>query len=123
MLCKDPVQLTGLGARDSLRLEAGMCLYGQDLDEDTTPVEAGLAWVIGAPCGFDCRQLADILPYVGKERRKSGEFIGAEGVRQHLENGPPRRRVGLIIEGAPARRESCMPLAFHNPELMQRYLT
>ena len=41
------MQLTGLGARDSLRLEAGMCLYGQDLDEDTTPVEAGLTWVIG----------------------------------------------------------------------------
>lgn len=48
LLSKAPVQLTGLGARDSLRLEAGMCLYGQDLDEDTTPVEAGLSWVIGA---------------------------------------------------------------------------
>lgn len=47
LLAKAPVQLTGLGARDSLRLEAGMCLYGQDLDEDTTPVEAGLTWVIG----------------------------------------------------------------------------
>ena len=47
LLSKPPVQLTGLGARDSLRLEAGMCLYGQDLDEDTTPVEAGLTWVIG----------------------------------------------------------------------------
>jgi aminomethyltransferase len=43
-----PVQLAGLGARDSLRLEAGMCLYGHDLDEDTSPVEAGLSWVIGA---------------------------------------------------------------------------
>jgi aminomethyltransferase len=49
MLVKSPVQLIGLGARDSLRLEAGMCLYGQDLDEDTTPVEAGLTWVIGSP--------------------------------------------------------------------------
>lgn len=48
LLSKLPVQLTGLGARDSLRLEAGMCLYGQDLDEDTTPVEAGLTWLIGA---------------------------------------------------------------------------
>ena len=46
-LTHEPVQLTGLGARDSLRLEAGMCLYGQDLDESTTPVEAGLSWVIG----------------------------------------------------------------------------
>ncbi|RPD52353.1 glycine cleavage system T protein [Lentinus tigrinus ALCF2SS1-7] len=86
LLSKPPVQLTGLGARDSLRLEAGMCLYGQDLDEDTTPVEAGLTWVIG------------------KDRRESGDFIGAEGVRKHLKEGPPRRRVGLIVEGAPARQ-------------------
>jgi len=56
MLSKAPVQLTGLGARDSLRLEAGMCLYGQDLDEGTTPVEAGLSWVIGIlfSCAFEC---------------------------------------------------------------------
>jgi aminomethyltransferase len=47
MLSQLPVQLAGLGARDSLRLEAGMCLYGNDLDEDTSPVEAGLTWVIG----------------------------------------------------------------------------
>ena len=47
LLSKQPGQLTGLGARDSLRLEAGMCLYGEDLDENTTPVEAGLTWVIG----------------------------------------------------------------------------
>ncbi|KAI8985626.1 glycine cleavage system T protein [Trametes punicea] len=86
LLSKPPVQLTGLGARDSLRLEAGMCLYGQDLDEDTTPVEAGLTWVIG------------------KDRRESGGFIGAEGVRKHLKDGPPRRRVGMIVEGAPARQ-------------------
>lgn len=62
-----------------------MCLYGHDLDEDTTPVEAGLSWVIG------------------KERRESGDFIGAEGVRRHLEEGPPRRRVGLVVESVPAR--------------------
>ncbi|KAF9261839.1 glycine cleavage system T protein [Marasmius fiardii PR-910] len=88
LLSKDPkvVQLTGLGARDSLRLEAGMCLYGNDLDETTSPVEAGLTWVIG------------------KDRREVGEFIGAEGVRSHLKNGPPRRRVGFVIEGAPARQ-------------------
>lgn len=65
-----------------------MCLYGQDLDEDTTPVEAGLTWVIG------------------KDRRERGDFIGAEGVLKHLKDGPPRRRVGLVVEGAPARRTS-----------------
>jgi len=86
LLSKHPVQLTGLGARDSLRLEAGMCLYGNDLDEETTPIEAGLTWVIG------------------KERRETGDFIGAEGVIKHLKDGPPRRRVGLVIEGAPARQ-------------------
>ncbi len=47
ILSRSPVQLTGLGARDSLRLEAGMCLYGHDLSEDINPVEAGLSWVIG----------------------------------------------------------------------------
>ncbi|KAH7923694.1 glycine cleavage system T protein [Leucogyrophana mollusca] len=86
LLSKAPVQLTGLGARDSLRLEAGMCLYGNDLDEETTPIEAGLTWVIG------------------KERRETGDFIGAEGVLKHLKEGPPRRRVGLVVEGAPARQ-------------------
>jgi len=86
LLSKSPVQLTGLGARDSLRLEAGMCLYGNDLCEDTTPVEAGLSWVIG------------------KDRRENGNFLGAGTVRKHLKDGPPRRRVGMIVAGAPARR-------------------
>ena len=65
-----------------------MCLYGQDLDEDTSPVEAGLTWVIG------------------KERRETGGFIGADLVLKYLKDGPPRRRVGFIVEGAPARRKS-----------------
>ena len=98
LLSQAPVQLTGLGARDSLRLEAGMCLYGQDLDEDTSPVEAGLSWVIG------------------KERREAGGFIGADLVLKHLNDGPPRRRVGFIIEGAPARRKY-LPLAVFYAEL------
>ncbi|KAH9479139.1 putative aminomethyltransferase, mitochondrial [Psilocybe cubensis] len=86
MLLKPPVQLIGLGARDSLRLEAGMCLYGNDLDETTTPVEAGLSWVIG------------------KDRKVDGGFIGADIIQKQLKEGPTRRRVGLVVEGAPARR-------------------
>jgi aminomethyltransferase len=80
----------GLGARDSLRLEAGLCLYGSDLDEATTPVEAALDWTI---------------PHArraGGER--AGGFPGAEVILGQLANGPARRRVGLRPEGrAPVR--------------------
>lgn len=79
------VQLAGLAARDSLRLEAGMCLYGHDLDESVSPVEGALAWT------------------VGKDRRAAGDFLGAERVLRELKDGPPRRRVGLVVSGAPAR--------------------
>ncbi|KAI9644861.1 Aminomethyltransferase, mitochondrial [Ciborinia camelliae] len=88
---EEKLQLAGLGARDSLRLEAGMCLYGHDLDDTTTPVEAGLGWV------------------VGKERRTEGGFHGAEVILKQLTlkskggSGVERRRIGLIVEGAPAR--------------------
>lgn len=76
----------GLGARDSLRLEAGLCLYGHDIDEGTMPVEANLAWVIG------------------KRRKLARDFPGAERIMEELMNGPPRKRVGLKPEGkAPAR--------------------
>ena len=76
----------GLGARDSLRLEAGLCLYGQDIDETTTPVEAGLAWTIA------------------KRRRAEGGFSGAATVLRQLADGPSRRRVGLALDGrTPAR--------------------
>ena len=85
------LRLAGLGARDSLRLEAGMCLYGHDLDDTTTPVEAGFSWV------------------VDKSRRSNGQFHGSEVILQQLKPkkdggaGVSRRRVGLIVEGAPAR--------------------
>lgn len=88
---EEKLQLAGLGARDSLRLEAGMCLYGHDLDDTTTPVEAALSWVIG------------------KDRRTSGGFHGAEVILRQLTpkskggSGVERRRIGLIVEGAPAR--------------------
>ena len=76
----------GLGARDSLRLEAGLCLYGNDIDATTSPVEAGLTWSIG------------------KRRRMAWDFPGAERVREELANGPKRRRVGILPEGRqPAR--------------------
>lgn len=86
------VQFAGLGSRDSLRLEAGMCLYGHDLDDTTTPVEAGLSWIIP------------------KERRSADAgFYGADVIGAQLTPkskggaGVARRRVGLVIEGAPAR--------------------
>ncbi|KAK6542113.1 Aminomethyltransferase, mitochondrial, variant 2 [Orbilia ellipsospora] len=78
-------KLAGLGARDSLRLEAGMCLYGHDLNEDTTPVEGALTWV------------------VAKNRRDRGDFPGAKQIVNEIKNKPSRRRVGLIVKGAPAR--------------------
>ncbi|KAJ2304995.1 hypothetical protein IWW52_004971 [Coemansia sp. RSA 2704] len=80
------VKLAGLGARDSLRLEAGLCLYGSDIDATTTPMEANLVWTIG------------------KRRRAEGGFIGADVILDQLaKKGGTRRRVGLVIEGAPAR--------------------
>jgi aminomethyltransferase len=77
----------GLGARDSLRLEAGYCLYGHDIDETTTPIEAGLAWSIS------------------KRRRTEGGFPGAAVIQKQLEEGPPRLRVGLKPEGRAPLRE------------------
>jgi len=79
------IKLAGLGARDSLRLEAGMCLYGNDLDDTTTPNEAGLLWTIP------------------KRRRAEGGFIGHSVIAQQLQDGVERRRVGIIVKGAPAR--------------------
>jgi aminomethyltransferase len=86
-LAADPeVKPAGLGARDSLRLEAGLCLYGHDIDEETSPVEAGLAWSIG------------------RRRRCDGGFAGEARILDELANGPARRRVGLRPDGrAPAR--------------------
>jgi aminomethyltransferase len=76
----------GLGARDSLRLEAGLCLYGNDIDETTSAVEANLVWTIG------------------KRRRTEWNFPGAERVREELDNGPKRLRVGILPDGRqPAR--------------------
>ncbi len=87
LLLADPaVKPIGLGARDSLRLEGGLCLYGHDIDETTSPVEADLMWSIA------------------KRRRAEGGFIGASRVQKELAEGPKRKRVGIKPEGrAPAR--------------------
>ena len=87
LLLADPqVKPVGLGARDSLRLEAGLCLYGHELDETISPVEADLVWSIQ------------------KRRRLEGGFIGAARVQKELAEGVAKRRVGIRPEGrAPAR--------------------
>ena len=86
LLADANVKPIGLGARDSLRLEAGLCLYGHDIDETTSPIEAGLQWSIP------------------KQRRIDGGFIGAERVQRDLAQGVARKRVGIKPEGrAPAR--------------------
>lgn len=86
LLSHDAVAPIGLGARDSLRLEAGLCLYGHDIDETTTPVEAGLTWT------------------VGKRRRENADFPGADTILGQISDGPARKRVGLLPEGrAPVR--------------------
>lgn len=91
LLAMEEVAPIGLGARDSLRLEAGMCLYGHDIDEGTTPVEGNLTWAIQ------------------KVRRtggaRAGGFPGATRILKELAEGPARRRVGLRPEGRAPMRE------------------
>ncbi len=77
----------GLGARDSLRLEAGLCLYGHDIDKETTPVEAALCWTIP------------------KRRRETGGFAGAEVILPQFTDGSARKRVGIIPDGKAIARE------------------
>ena len=82
LLNHDAVAPIGLGARDSLRLEAGLCLYGQDINQTTTPVEAGLAWAIA------------------KNRRQKGDFPGFGTINQQLAHGTKRQRVGMRPKSA-----------------------
>jgi aminomethyltransferase len=89
LLAQPEVRPIGLGARDSLRLEAGLCLYGHDIDTGTSPVEADLVWSIQ------------------KRRRAEGGFPGAARIQAELANGPSRKRVGILPDGkAPAREHT-----------------
>ncbi len=98
LLALPEVKPAGLGARDSLRLEAGLCLYGQDIDETTTPIEADLAWTIG------------------RRRRAEANFPGADVILAQLKDGPARRRVGIRPEGkAPVRAGAALTLADGTP--------
>lgn len=96
LLENENVRLSGLAARDTLRLEAGLSLYGNDIDENITPKQAGLLWAIS------------------KRRRAEGGFVGSQVILDEI-NGVKectQRKVGLIIEGAPARNGT----KIHNPE-------
>lgn len=89
LLSHNSVKPIGLGARDSLRLEAGLCLYGHDIDETTTPIEGALAWTIG------------------KRRRAEANFPGARIIMEQIASGVARKRVGILPEGkAPAREHT-----------------
>lgn len=100
LLAHADVAPIGLGARDSLRLEAGLCLYGHDIDAATTPIEAGLTWAIQ------------------KVRRaggaRAGGFVGADVILPQIENKPARKRVGLRPDGRAPMREG-VPL-FAGPD-------
>ncbi|MGH6919582.1 MAG: glycine cleavage system aminomethyltransferase GcvT [Geminicoccaceae bacterium] len=87
LLDQAEVEPAGLGARDSLRLEAGLCLYGHELTPETTPIEAGLAWTIG------------------KRRREQGGFPGAEVIAREISEGPARKLVGIRPDGRTPARE------------------
>jgi aminomethyltransferase len=99
LLGQEGVQPIGLGARDSLRLEAGLCLWGHDIDETTSPVEAGLAWSIQ------------------KRRRGEGGFPGARRIQDELSNGAKRRRVGIRPDGRAPAREGAEILALLGEKL------
>ncbi len=92
LLADEAVKPVGLGARDSLRLEAGLPLYGHDIDRDTTPVMAGLTFAIS------------------KRRRSEGGFPGAMRILAEIENGAPQRRVGFEVDGRQPVREGARVL-------------
>jgi aminomethyltransferase len=100
LLKNEDVALCGLGARDSLRMEAGMPLYGHELTEDISPVEAGLSWVI-----HRSRRATGASP---------GGFLGADRILRELDRGAPRRHIGLLPQGRAPMREGV--LLYDGPE-------
>ena len=95
LVANEAVLPIGLGARDTLRLEAGLCLYGHDIDETTSPIEAGLTWTIS------------------KRRREAADFPGAARILGEIQDDVSRKRVGILPEGrAPAREGTII----HGPD-------
>ncbi len=99
LLAHDDVEPIGLGARDSLRLEAGLCLYGHDIDTTTTPIEAGLNWAIS------------------KRRREERGFPGADRIMGQLESGVLKKRVGFVLDDRAPARESTKILSEAGDEI------
>jgi len=99
LLGVEPVRWAGLGARDSLRLEAGLCLYGHDIDETTSPIEAQLQWSIQ------------------KRRRVEGGFPGFQRIRRELDEGPARKLVAIRPEGRAPAREGTLVLSEDEAEI------
>ncbi len=98
-LIENKVKPVGLGARDTLRLEAGLCLYGHDLNEKINPIEANLKWAIA------------------KTRRETGGFNGWEKIKENLEQGTSRIRVGILPEGKIIAREGTKIFSTNNEEI------
>jgi len=98
-LVENKVNPIGLGARDTLRLEAGLCLYGHDLNEKTNPIEANLKWAIA------------------KRRREEGGFNGWEKIKELMANGSNKKRVGILPEGRIIARENTKVFSDHGEEI------
>ncbi|MDC0433866.1 glycine cleavage system aminomethyltransferase GcvT [Pelagibacteraceae bacterium] len=96
---ENKVNPIGLGARDTLRLEAGLCLYGHDLNEKTNPIEANLKWAIA------------------KRRREEGGFNGWEKIKELMANGSNKKRVGILPEGRIIARENTKVFSDHGEEI------
>ncbi len=94
LLAQAEVEPVGLGARDSLRLEAGLCLYGHDLDTETTPVESSLLWALSRPRRID--------------GERPGGYPGADIIMAQITDGVSRKRVGLKPEGRMPVREGAV---------------